>query len=132
MSINFSENFLKNLFKILIKFYLRTAQVLVAVYSKFPEDFLLYIEFLRIFLTVLQSFIDILSSFLQIPQIVFQRFTQSLHKVTVEICPSFHYVLLKNFLASFRSVFKFFFDTQIIFVKKSIYKFLILILYFDL
>ncbi len=37
--INFSKNFLKNLIKISIKFYLRTAQILPIVYSKFPENF---------------------------------------------------------------------------------------------
>ncbi len=77
-------------------------------------------NFCLIFSTVSQSLIDILSGFLQISQIIFQRFTQSLYKVTVEICPTFYSGLLKNFLASFRSVSKFFFDIQIIFLRKLI------------
>ncbi len=37
---------------------------------------------------------------------------------TVEICTNFYSGLLKNFLAIFGSIFNFFFDTQIIFLKK--------------
>ncbi len=39
----------------------------------------------------------------------------------VEICPNFYSGLFKNFLASIGSVFKFLFDTPIIFLKKLIF-----------
>ncbi len=50
----------------------------------------------------------------------FPRFTQSLNKVTVEICPNFYSGLFKNCLASFQRVFRFFSYTQITFLKKLI------------
>ncbi len=40
ISSNFYEHFLKNLVKILIKFYFRITQILVIIYPKFPENFL--------------------------------------------------------------------------------------------
>ncbi len=45
ISTNFFENFLKNLVKISIKFYLKTDQILVIVYPKFPENYLFFVEF---------------------------------------------------------------------------------------
>ncbi len=44
----------------------------------------------------------------------FQRFTQSFDKVTAEISPNFCSDLLKNFLASFRSIVKLSLNGQII------------------
>ncbi len=49
---NFSKNFLKNLVKISIKFYLRISQILRIVYPKFPENFLLFVDFLQISITI--------------------------------------------------------------------------------
>ncbi len=41
-------------------------------------------------------------------KIFFQKFTLSFDKVTVEVCSNFYSGLLKNFLANFRSILKFF------------------------
>ncbi len=48
----FSKNFFKNLDKISIKFYLRITQILRMVYSKFPENFLLFLDFPQISITI--------------------------------------------------------------------------------
>ncbi len=50
----------------------------------------------------------------------FFKYLLSLDKVKVQICSNFYSSLLKNFLTSLRTVFKFFFDTQIIFFKNLI------------
>ncbi len=47
-----------------------------------------------------------------------KKFTQTVHKVTVEICPNFYSSLLKIFFCKFPKCFKSFFDSQIIFLKK--------------
>ncbi len=69
------------------------------------------------FSTVHQSLIAILLFFffLQIPQIFFQRFTQSFNKITVKICSNFYFDLLKKFLASFQSDFKFILTRKLFF-----------------
>ncbi len=47
ISTNFSKNFLKNLVSISIKFYFIIAQILVVLYPKFQEYFLLFVEFIN-------------------------------------------------------------------------------------
>ncbi len=49
---NFPKNFLKNVVKISIKFYLRIAQILLIVYPKFPEKFFRFVDFPRISITI--------------------------------------------------------------------------------
>ncbi len=49
---NFSKNFLKNLAKMSIKFYLRFAQILRIVYPKFPENFILFVDFSQTSITI--------------------------------------------------------------------------------
>ncbi len=53
---NFPRNFLKNLVTISIKFYLRIAQILRMVYPKFPENFLLFVDFPQISITIPSHF----------------------------------------------------------------------------
>ncbi len=48
---------------------------------------------------------------------MFQRFTPSLDKVTAEICTNFYFGSLKNFLANFRSIYKYFLTLQLFFSK---------------
>ncbi len=49
----FTNNFLKNLVRISIKFYGRIAQILVIVYPKFSENFLFLVEFLKFSIKIL-------------------------------------------------------------------------------
>ncbi len=52
ISTNFSKNFPKNLVKILKKFCLRTAQIFVIIYPKFPENFNYSVEFPEIIIKI--------------------------------------------------------------------------------
>ncbi len=116
-------NFILNLPKFL-KNFLNDFQNFHEIFPIIPVNFFqnfniyyssklkLFSNFRCIFSTVPQSLIDILSVFLQISQTFFQRFSQSLYKVTVEVCPHF-YCSLENFHAVFL-------NTQIIFLKKLI------------
>ncbi len=64
---------------------------------------------------------------------IFFKDLRSPDKVTVEICPNFYFSLLKNFLASFRSVFNFFFWYNLFFSKNKLSVIsTVLILYFVL
>ncbi len=113
---NFLKNFLHD-FQNFNKFF---QNIPLIFFSKFLQLLLksnTFLKFSFFFWTVSQSFVDILSIFLQIPQIFFHRFTQSLNKITSEICPHFYSVLLKNFLTSFRSGFKFFLILKLFFLQ---------------
>ncbi len=107
------------MFNIPAKFFRKFLIFFFQNFNKYYSKLILFSHFRYIFCPVFQSLIDILSSFLQNFQFFFKDLL-TLDKVTVEICPNLYFILLKNFLATFRSVFKFFFDTQIIFVKKLI------------
>ncbi len=49
---NFSKNLLQKFVKIAVKYYLRIDQILHIVYPKFPENFLLFVDFPQIFITI--------------------------------------------------------------------------------
>ncbi len=110
---------LLNIFSMILKFPRKFFRIFLwFFFSKFQEILLktnTFFTFLLYFSIVLQSLTDILSSFLQIPQIFFLRFTQSFDKITIEFCSNFYSSLLENFLASFRSIFKFFLDLKLFF-----------------
>ncbi len=76
-------------------------------FSKFQQILLktnIFSNFRRIFWTLPRSLIDILSIFFLLSQIIFQRFSPGVDKVTVEICLNFYSGLLYNFLAIFGSI----------------------------
>ncbi len=85
-------------------------------YSKLKR-FLNFVVFSRQFSSPLLTFYQV---FLQISQVFFfQRFTQNLNKITVEICPNFYSSYLKIFL-QVSEVFLIFFVAQIVFLTKLI------------
>ncbi len=107
-------NLPKSKHKIWISFFVKLIQILFIIYPSFLKIFrlpeyssnfffnfnkyyskvILFLNFRCIFSTIPLSSIDILSSFLQISQIFFQKFTQSLNKITVEIYWNFYSGLL--------------------------------------
>ncbi len=82
---NFSKIFLKNLVNVSIKFYLRIAQIWLIVYPKFSENFLLFVDFIQISITI--------SSHLNIFTINQQRFLW----LFVNFFVKFYQVFLKIF-----------------------------------
>ncbi len=75
ISTNFSENFLKNLVKISIKFYLRIAETFVIVNPKFSENFLFFCRistnFHYIFITYQQCHNQLIKVFKNWPNLTF-------------------------------------------------------------
>ncbi len=84
-------------------------------FDKYYSKLIPFSNFCCIFSIVPQSLIDVLSSFLQNPRICFQRFTRGFDKITVEIFSNFYSGLLKNSLASFQTVLKFFLTLRLFF-----------------
>ncbi len=138
--LQFSEKQVKNL----NKFFVKYTQILFIIYLSFlkifSKIFRISPNFLQLFPLMFSSksqqillktntFLKFLLYFLDSSPVlywhfikffpnfsIFFRFTRSFNKITVEIRSNFYFGLLKNFLAGFRSAFKFFFVTQIIFL----------------
>ncbi len=78
------------IFKISTKFFPIFLLISFQNFNKYYSKLILFSNFCNTFSTVPQFLIDTLSSFWQNFQILFQRFTQHLDKVTVEICSNFY------------------------------------------
>ncbi len=98
-------------FRIFLKFVFKISTII----TQNNYFFLIFVEFSWQFLSLLLTFYQIFCKF---PNF-FRRFT-CIDKVTVEIFLNFYSGLLKNFLANFWSIFKFFFDSQIFLKKLSV------------
>ncbi len=121
----FLKNFLKNVqnflkfFRIFLWFFFFFFQKFTKYYSKQ----ILFSNFRCIFSTIPQFLISLLTFYrvsCKFLKFFFKGLLESLHKVVVKIGQNFYSSSLKKFSSKFRSVFKFFYDTQIIFLKKLI------------